>query len=567
MQQFTQDSRPPESVIWGFARLLMGIDTDALDNGCGEPWRTIGGRLAQCPVDDRPEVLKSELSRIDGLDAGEVIASIFAIDPTLELSPDTEVVQPAALPPAVAFPINALPRSLADYVREGAAAIDCPPEYIAVPLLACVGSAIGTTVRVQINSEWYEGASLYTAVVAPSGAKKTPALRYALRFTHDQTIEYDLEHQRNLVSYEQEMAKYREAVEAHKRSKDKSEAVEPPAKPKRPSMNRVLVGDATVEAMGKRLKENPRGLLMERDELAALLLGLNQYKGGRGSDMQFYMSVWSREPVCIDRKGDDDPIVLHDPCLSITGGIQPGILPRILGRERLEDGCTARFLFCDPEPLPHRPSHSEAREETRERARRVYASLLKISHAQPYQTPPQPQLVRLTAGARARFTEWHERIGDRLSALSDDDPFRPPLSKMPGYLGRLALICHVVNWVEQEIAEFADISEHTMTQAIALTDYFIAHAERVWRRLVESTEDMQMRRLLRWMERKRHPVNVREILQSGVAGLKRSKEAEAVLGRMTECGLIKPLQVGRTTRYATITKSAGVVPMAATEEV
>jgi hypothetical protein len=47
--------------------------------------------------------------------------------------------------PAVAFPVEVLPRPLARFVREVADALPCPADFVGVPMLALLGCAIGTS--------------------------------------------------------------------------------------------------------------------------------------------------------------------------------------------------------------------------------------------------------------------------------------------------------------------------------------------------------------------------------------------------------------------------------------
>jgi hypothetical protein len=77
-------------------------------------------------------------------------------------------------------------------------------------------------------------------------------------------------------------------------------------------MRRIWTGDITVERLGVILAENPRGILLGRDELSAWIRGLNQYKQGRGADRQFYLSAWSQASTTIDRQ-QKDPIFLDRP--------------------------------------------------------------------------------------------------------------------------------------------------------------------------------------------------------------------------------------------------------------
>src|SRR5206468_2086154 len=58
---------------------------------------------------------------------------------------------PASLeesPPVPPFPVELLPERLWGYVRQLALALQCPPDFVAVPLLALAGGALGGAVRV-----------------------------------------------------------------------------------------------------------------------------------------------------------------------------------------------------------------------------------------------------------------------------------------------------------------------------------------------------------------------------------------------------------------------------------
>jgi hypothetical protein len=60
--------------------------------------------------------------------------------------------------------------------------------------------------------------------------------------------------------------------------------------------------DATLEALIQLLHQNPRGLLFVRDELTAWVLGMNQYRGGRGADRQQWLSLWNGADLIVHRK-------------------------------------------------------------------------------------------------------------------------------------------------------------------------------------------------------------------------------------------------------------------------
>ena len=61
--------------------------------------------------------------------------------------------------------------------------------------------------------------------------------------------------------------------------------------PEQPILRRYRTNDPTVEKLGELLKENPRGLLIFRDELIGFLAGLD--REDRKSDRGFYLEAWN----------------------------------------------------------------------------------------------------------------------------------------------------------------------------------------------------------------------------------------------------------------------------------
>src|SRR5262249_23237616 len=144
---------------------------------------------------------------------------------------------------------------------------------------------------------------------------KSPALKLLCR-------PFDLAQQYHLQDWRAEMEVWQEA--------------EPGERGPRPVLCRVIVSDITTESLGIVLCENPRGVVLVKDELAGLVEGMNQYKGGRGHDRQVYLALWSGDTIVIDRKSDKSqqgaPLYVADPFAAIVGGIQPAVLETLRGR-------------------------------------------------------------------------------------------------------------------------------------------------------------------------------------------------------------------------------------------
>jgi hypothetical protein len=151
---------------------------------------------------------------------------------------------------------------------------------------------------------------------------------------------YRADYKRKLESYEREVMQYDRDVNDYKHKRRDF----PPTKPDKPICRRAIVGNITVEKLVTLLADNPRGVLSLHDELTSLISSLNQYKGGRGNDQQFYLSAWNCAPYPYDRVSRGDAL-LSRPFLSIFGNILPTLLPRLKSVEIEEDGFFRGFCL------------------------------------------------------------------------------------------------------------------------------------------------------------------------------------------------------------------------------
>lgn len=290
--------------------------------------------------------------------------------------PDTskgeEARRPAPLPEDLAFPVDALPEECQSFVSEGADAIGCPPDFLAMPALAALSSAIGASRVVEIKRSWREGAALFLSVVAPPGAKKTPASKAATEPVRKRQAQLAREYRAKMDAYERELREWE--VEKKLAYKDNQPA---PAQPERPVMERVIADDTTVEALVGILENNPRGLLIDKDELTGWVRAMDQYKGGKGADRQHWLSIWSSKAVVVDRKScAGEPVIIDRPWVSLFGGIQPAMLKELSGGQ--EDGLLDRFLFAYPKPRRTLFSESEISHEAEADYAGLYKKLISL---------------------------------------------------------------------------------------------------------------------------------------------------------------------------------------------
>jgi hypothetical protein len=476
--------------------------------------------------------------------------------------PKWEELIPLGEPPDVLpFPVDTLPPSARQAVNETAAALPCPPDYVAVPLLAVAGAAIGRSRELAIKHGHTQPALLYAAVVGLPGRMKSPALKVAV------TEAFDLErthHERFLAKkkeYDEEMETYKAAVDDYKaelrdyrkemkkkkkpdegkkpevnkpdppKPPDLSKPADPPKpdppkpdppkpadlpkpkltaeKPKRPVHERAVVIDATAESLVPILSENPRGVIKIQDELTAWVLSMNQYRaGGKGADRQFWLSNWACMSVVVDRKQthEQGPLLAKDPFVAVTGGLPPDRL-RTLRNEKTgrpdDDGFFDRLLFSYAKELPASPENGLFVDPaTLSQLHRLLGTLRGMPMVQE-ETDRRPFVVRLTAEGREAWRQFTVAHAAETNAEDFPTHLEGPWSKLKGYCARLALILHFL-WIHDGAAEGgseSDVGADAVRRAAKLVAYFKSHARKVYAVIDVDDRIRDARRLARWLQR------------------------------------------------------------------
>lgn len=356
--------------------------------------------------------------------------------------PATPWPEPIPLDLAVAvppFPSKVFPALLEDFAAEAAESIACPVDYVAVPLLGIAAGSLGASVALEVKEGYVEPTNLYLATVGAPGSGKTPGVRAAAA------------------------PAYAEQGRRYKCGGDQ-----------------LLVGDTTTEKLAGILNLNRRGVLMIRDELSGWVAGMDQYKThGRGSDRQFYLSCWAGEPVSIHRKNQEDgPVWVRHPSVTVVGGIQPDLLPRL---RTADDGFSDRLLFSFPVSPPARGE--DWRTASRRRAgdwEATLASLWMLDLHYPPECDPHPQFLTLAPCGREFWAEFTQGLADRLNAADFPGHMRGVWVKLRAYGARLALVVQMLRAACGETGGTLEVDGESIIRAGKLIDYFGEHARRVY---------------------------------------------------------------------------------------
>jgi hypothetical protein len=395
---------------------------------------------------------------------------------------------PLTNPPAVmTFPVGVFPAQLKTLIDEASAALNVPHDYLALPMIALAGSAIANSRHIALTKTHTEPPAIYAVIVGPPGTLKTPALKI-LRRPFD-----DIQREK--------LDAWKRAFEAWENAEESDESG-----PK-PTLERVIVNDTTTETLCLVLHENPRGVALVRDELSGLIASLNQYKGGKGADKQFYLSAWSGDPLYIDRKTErtnrGGPLHVYQPFVGIVGGIQPDVLPVIGGEYRrgqrpVQDGFIDRFAIAWPDPLPHVGERGldispDALHAWSDCVGKLVAleMVIQDDHKRPF-------LVQLNQAGRDEWKRFTERHANEMNAAGFPPHLAGPWSKLRGMTARFALILHMLRWACDGGKE-GMIDGLAIHDASKVTNYLKDHARRVHACMGSDPRLADTRKVLQWI--------------------------------------------------------------------
>jgi hypothetical protein len=290
------------------------------------------------------------------------------------------------------------------------------------------------------------------------------------------------------------------------------------------------------------LSTNPKGLLVYRDELSAWARSMNQYRGGRGGDVEFYQSAWSGTTIKVDRKSRSDaPLVLPHPLLGVLGGIQPDVLHELDAKRGQEDGFLHRVLFacCDHGQFPGW-SATEVDESARVAWDQLVRRLMVLEPDCPGEGSYQPKALPLSEGGRAAFARFCERLAQNVNDGTDSPSLIGVAAKMKGYCARFALVIHLLRHAAGDFGqrtEEGQVDHEDVERAVRLCDYFLNHAAVAYRRLRESAVDKQVNRLVAWMRRKKLlRCCARDVIRANVAGIAATSDAEKLIAAAVDRG-------------------------------
>lgn len=386
-----------------------------------------------------------------------------------------ELVDPWETPKPLAdfdlpvFPVECLPPPLQNWVKAVSENTQTPLDMAGVASLAAIATAAQGKYKVRQSKDHNEPLNLFILIIAKPAERKSKIVSIMT----DCIFQYEQEEnwKRKPIIDEQE-AKLKVLTRKLERAKSMEEANALKTQIREIELNRVHflrinADDVTSEALITLLANNNGVLSIISAEGGLFDTLLGRYSGTPSIDT--VLKGHNQDHIRVDRKGSGNETV-DEATLTILLSAQENVLRSFLSEEIFRArGLTARFLYCIPVSkmgtrlfeTPDIPTKLKKEYEL------LIRSLLEIP------VPQKPSLIRLSDEALALLREHFYWVEPQLiGALEDMSDWG---GKLVGATVRIAGILHCAE--NKQKATLVSISGKTMSNAIAMSKYFLAHAK------------------------------------------------------------------------------------------
>jgi putative DNA primase/helicase len=454
-----------------------------------------------------------------------------------------------SLPDVLPFDYSYLPDALRGYVKDISERMQCPPDFAAVGVFVMMATIAGRKVgiRPMRHNDWTVICNLWGAVVGNSGVMKSPTLSAALSpinklaaaaFEIYNKAEAEHDAQAELAKLQVSVNKSEAKTKLKKnKSADVKSLLQSSGTDDAPILKRYKTNNASYEALGELLMENPNGLLVESDEIIGLLKQLDA--NGQEVARSFYLTAADGDkPYTFDRIMRGKGLHIDALCLSIIGGIQPGVLAEYVrqatGGGAGADGLLQRFgLMVYPDISPDWKEVDRYPDSTLREAVNLLAE--RLDNLNPADIGAEVDLyggvpfLRFNDAAQVLFSEWRATLEHRLRSGEEHPAIVSHLSKYRKLIPSLALINHLCDTRQGAVSEAA------LLRAIAFGEYLESHAQRIYSYATRPDIDAAKTLLKRLASGKlSNPFKVREVYLKGWTGLETPAKAKAAIELLME---------------------------------
>lgn len=365
------------------------------------------------------------------------------------------------------------PALVARYAEDIAERIGCVPAIPSWTMLAVAAGLAPDQYCLQVKRHdptWREAPRLWVMTLADPSAKKSPAMREVLRPVHNAEWE-------RFETYQHAREEYEATINARRKRENKGEALSPD--PEEPRLARLIIRDATVEAISDALEHNERGMLAVHDELSGWFGAMDAYRpSGANKDRGDWLKLYEGGLHTVDRVKRGHKFI-RNWSASLYGNIQPDALRDMIKEKRLKlqsDGLLQRVLV-----IPAAKGGFDVDREPDTSKMAAWEALVeRLAGLQGGAT------FRLDEPAQQRLDAARRRILSIAQTGAVDQRLAGALEKGGGQLARLVCIFHLIETcgVGSDPASVTEVDETSVHTAARLYFEFVVPSLQVFYRQV-----------------------------------------------------------------------------------
>lgn len=457
------------------------------------------------------------------------------------------------------FDISILPSPIADWVRDVSHRSSCPIEYSAVGGIMALSAALGKSVAVlpKRHDNWHEYGNLWGMVIGSPSSMKSHPVEEMLKpleaiqarqgeLVSKELIEWDKAAEiiniKNSAIKDAQKKATKTAINNHEDldTLEVTPFIELPPMPTKPC---YLARDITPEKLETELADNPRGIMVYRDELRALFNTFT--KAGHEGARTLYLSGWSGKQRLDTKRMSRSDVSLDAYSLGVIGTIQPGPLGEFVSAAgtKGDDGFMQRFgLMAWPDDSLGFRSVDDAPNEI---AKRKYIECIermvtinqKGGQRVGYQVEGvKVPALRFSEDASTVFNEWMCNHMNALKRSKECESLESHLSKYRKLVPALALLDHVAKLNRFDSTE--DIGRESVENAILWAAVMESHARKVYSNETSPVIEKAklLLRLAREISKKRIIWTVREIYRMNRSGFLTKQDVEPAVEILVQYG-------------------------------
>jgi hypothetical protein len=414
------------------------------------------------------------------------------------------------IPPVKPMTPELIPEPFRDWLADVSHRMQTPADFPVISTVVIVSSVIGAGcgIRPKQHDGWEVIPNLWGACIGrPSVCLKSPSMKEALGILDRLQYVYGemYEREKRSADFEgmvansvQKDLKTRLDKEAKKSTMDSRElellraefmeALE--MSEKQPARRLFKTNETTIQSMTLLQSQNPRGLLVFRDELTGLLTRWDREDGA--DERAYFLEGWNGNGAYVDVKIARGVTEAKQICISLLGGIQPDKLKAYLHQAQQggNDGMIQRLQLAvwPDEPKNWRLIDTAPNKEHKHRAFVMLQKLAEMDFteygANLDESDDRPY-YRFDEAGQAVFFDWLTEL-QTVKIPAEENPLMVEhFGKFRSLMPSLALIFHLIDIANGEPG--GPVSETAARLAVAWCDYLESHARRVYA-MAESPE-------------------------------------------------------------------------------